>query len=540
MSKLSLKFILPVLLSTFLILLSADIVKYNTNKKNMQKFLLEKLDTFSEITAVGVSSPLYDMDNKAAETIVEGILKDTEIGLVEIKNVDGNVVLKKQKKEPFYKENLLKTKLINIKSKDNEPLGTAVLGISEYFYLSKLKSELIMTTVTTTILIIILFIVITITSAAIVQPVLRLIKFTEEVSTGNFNNKIEKITNDEIGVLTSKFNFMADSLSNMIKNLIDTSSVLKDSSDELFSSVEGLKNSLDEISHASHEIAQDTVSQAANFEDINSITNIFIESFERITTKMNSLSVVSKSSSKLALSGTEEIDKVSKNMVQVNELIKNSAEKINNLKTYSEDISKFVDLISSISEQTNLLALNAAIEAARAGEAGKGFAVVASEVKKLAENSSDAANQISMIVSKIRKSVEDSVFTIDNGLNISNSGITVIKNSGATFHKIVNSTNETLSNFEAVEEEMKGNISKSNDIKDKIQHASELAENTAAGAQESSASLASQTNILKDLLSSAENLKTIADNLILEVESFSSKNNNQEEENTKKSIKEKY
>ena len=97
------------------------------------------------------------------------------------------------------------------------------------------------------------------------------------------------------------------------------------------------------------------------------------------------------------------------------EVVRTSARQVKELTRLSEPITAFIDLIKQISSQTNLLALNAAIEAARAGEHGRGFAVVAEEVRRLADSSATAAEDVAKTVQHIRSQVRGVSQTMEAG-----------------------------------------------------------------------------------------------------------------------------
>ena len=103
-------------------------------------------------------------------------------------------------------------------------------------------------------------------------------------------------------------------------------------------------------------------------------------------------------------------------LLDIREVVGTSARQVQELSRLSEPITDFIDLIRQISSQTNLLALNAAIEAARAGEHGRGFAVVAEEVRRLADSSASAAEEVAKTVQFIRNQVRDVSATMDAGL----------------------------------------------------------------------------------------------------------------------------
>lgn len=123
-------------------------------------------------------------------------------------------------------------------------------------------------------------------------------------------------------------------------------------------------------------------------------------------------------------------------MKNITEQVSVSAQVVGNLGKRSDEIGQIVETISGIAAQTNLLALNAAIEAARAGEQGRGFAVVADEVRKLAEQSAEAAANISKLIITIQQDTNSAVESIENGNRGVKDGMESVMATGEAFRII--------------------------------------------------------------------------------------------------------
>ena len=364
-------------------------------------------------------------------------------------------------------------------------------------------------------------VIISFTIGKTTKPIKKIENALKEVSSGNFNVKLDVNSNDELGRLASEFNSMVDENRIILLGMKEIGETVASSAHQMIAAIEETNKSAEQVADTISEIAQGATEQAMSAQQGSDRVNALVEEISKIFES-------SANSESLALKAMETVERgmeIGKyqnlKTVENKEAAMKVGETISALSTKSQQIGEIVAFISGIAEQTNLLALNAAIEAARAGEHGRGFAVVADEVKKLAEESDKAAKDISEIIGEIRTTVENAVGEMTKAEIIVSEQEKTSKEVEMIFEEIQDDVTVVINNVEEVLHAA-GVISENSiTVGKNIDDISTVSQEGAAAIEEVAASTEEQAASIEEITAAAENLEEISMKLRKGMERFS-------------------
>lgn len=355
----------------------------------------------------------------------------------------------------------------------------------------------------------------------ITKPLQMLEEVTTNAAEGNLNQEIViPHSDDEIKALAIAVEVLFVNLKSMVNDIDANVEQSNKTVAKMKDVSEYARQNSDAISGASEDISKGAISAAEAMQEtaeaIEEATSLAVEvqnKAEQSTIKSEGMLITLTDSRAI-------VNKLVKGIQELADEQELSLKEVGNLKNNAVRVESIIAMVGDIAEQTNLLALNASIEAARAGEHGKGFAVVAEEIRKLADESASAVQQISGLITQIQKDVTQVVSKINQHVDAANVEAKSGEDTNIAIEEMSHSVTEVAAEVSTIRDLVNQQLQFIQSTVKQSQEVAAIAEETSSASQEVSAAVAEQASTIQSVETLAQELDEQAQSLSKQINQF--------------------
>jgi methyl-accepting chemotaxis protein len=320
----------------------------------------------------------------------------------------------------------------------------------------------------------------------ITKPVAFLVSSIAEMQTKkDLTKRLNLDRKDEVGLLAGSFDAFVNDVHSIVKSASATTREVAAAATEIAASAEEMATGMRKQEQQAASVAAAATEMSA------SVSEVARQSSEARAS--------ADESRHRADGGSAIVQQTVSEIMGIADQVQESAKVISNLGKKSEQIGQIIGVINDIADQTNLLALNAAIEAARAGEHGRGFAVVADEVRKLAERTAKATDEVAQSIREIQHDTTSAVTQIESGAERVNKGVELATQAGTSLSTIVESSGKVSSMVQSIAAAADQQAGTSNQIAKSVEEINAITRESTEGASQAAQAAAQLSRQAEEL-----------------------------------------
>jgi methyl-accepting chemotaxis protein len=438
--------------------------------------LNKKITDVLEIGSLSMVDPIWNIRKDVIKDNADSLLRNEEIGTVEVLDGDGNALYSGTKNGGAYaKSHLLPAKRQDL-TKNNQKIGTVAIQATNYFVKQKLFRDAMITVAEILVMAVMLGAIVLLISVRLAKPIKNMAAVLRDIAEGegDLTRTIPITGSDEICEMATYFNSFLEKLNRIVLSI-------KGYSKNISLGTEQLGQRMEQISTTESVLVETSTSTSTAVEEMAGNISMIAENTGHASDNADE-------TEGLALDGKKAVQQTIDGINKVKAVLEKGTDDVKNLGDITGQIGSVATVINDIADQTNLLALNAAIESARAGEHGRGFAVVADEVRKLAERTAQSTKEITKMIGTIQQETNNVIRRMEEANSEVVAGVKLADGTGAILVGIVDKVAELKQMVNMVANSTREQSQATNEISAQTLKVSRSVEETGKAVNESSQS----------------------------------------------------